>query len=205
MQIGIIGAGNVGQALANASVRAGYGVAITSAIPGEAEDVASKVGARAVASNRDAVKGADAVILAVPFDAVEAITTELGDALDGKVVIDVTNRFAPEQLDGTSNAELVQGMLPNAKVVKAFNTIFAANQDDPRLEGIQLDGFVAGDDGTAKQQVLGMVRSLGFRPMDAGPLTMARALEGMATLNIVLNMTNDWSWQSGWKLLGPTS
>ncbi len=203
MQIGIIGAGNVGQALANGSVRAGHVVTITSSTPGEAERVAAEVGARAVPSNRDAVAGADAVILAVPFKAVHAITAELGAALDGKIVVDVTNRFAPEQLDGTSNAELIQGMLPNARVVKAFNTVLAAHQDNPHIHGIQLDGFVAGEDGAAKEQVLGLVGSLGFRPIDAGPLTMARALEGMAMLNIVLNMTNDWTWQTGWKLLGP--
>ena len=204
MKIGIIGAGNVGRSLATASVRAGHAVTITSAQAGEAERVAAEVGATAVASNSDVVAEADVVILAVPFDAVNAIANELGSALDGKVLIDVTNRFAPEQLDGTSNAELAQAMAPNAKVVKAFNTIFAAHQADPLIDGIQLDGFVAGDDGSAKGKVLELVGSLGFRPIDAGPLAMARALEGMAVLNMWLNMTNDWPWQTGWKLLGPT-
>jgi predicted dinucleotide-binding enzyme len=204
MNIGIIGAGNVGQALATASVRAGHAVTITSATAGEAEHVAAEVGATAVASNRAAVADAAAVILAVPFDAVSAIVGELGAVLEGKVLIDVTNRFAPEQLDGTSNAELLQQMAPNARVVKAFNTILAAHQADPVIDGIQLDGFVASDDAAAKQQVLELVGSLGFRPIDAGPLAMARALEGMGTLNISLNATNGWPWQSGWKLLGPS-
>jgi 8-hydroxy-5-deazaflavin:NADPH oxidoreductase len=204
MNIGIIGAGNVGQALATASVRAGHAVTITSTTPGEAEHVAAEVGAKAVASNRAAVADAEAVILAVPFDAVSAIVGELGDALEGKVLIDVTNRFAPEQLDGPSNAELIQQMAPNARVVKAFNTIFASHQADPAIDDIQLDGFVAGDDSAAKQQTLALVGSLSFRPIDAGPLAMARALEGMGTLNISLNATNGWPWQSGWKLLGPS-
>jgi 8-hydroxy-5-deazaflavin:NADPH oxidoreductase len=204
MDIGIIGAGNVGQALATASVRAGHAVTITSTTAGEAEHVAAEVGATAVASNRAAVADAAAIILAVPFDAVSAIVGELGAALKGKVLIDVTNRFAPEQLDGTSNAELIQQMAPNARVVKAFNTILAAHQADPGIDGIQLDGFVAGDDSAAKKKVLELVGSLGFRPIDAGSLAMARALEGMGTLNISLNMTNGWPWQSGWKLLGPS-
>ncbi len=203
MNIGIIGAGNVGQALATASVRAGHAVTISSRTAEEAERVAAEVGATATASNHDAVADADVVILAVPFDAVQAIVDELGAALDGKALIDVTNRFAPEQLDGPSNAELIQAMAPNARVVKAFNTILAAHQADPAIDGIQLDGFVAGDD-DAKHQVLALVGSLGFHPIDAGSLAMARALEGMGTLNIVLNMTNGWSWQTGWKLLGPT-
>jgi 8-hydroxy-5-deazaflavin:NADPH oxidoreductase len=95
-------------------------------------------------------------------------------------------------------------MAPRARVVKAFNTILAGRQSDPEIDGVQLDGCVASDDSAGKQKVLDLVGSLGFRPVDAGPLTMARALEGMAVLNISLNMTNGWSWQSGWKLLGPT-
>jgi predicted dinucleotide-binding enzyme len=204
MKIGIIGAGNVGRALATAGVRAGHAINNTSMTIEEAESVAVAVGVRSARSNRDAVAEAEAVILAVPFDAVQSITSELGAALDGKILIDVTNRFAPEQLNGPSNAELIRDMAPNAQVVKAFNTILAAHQVDPILDGIPLDGFVAGDDAAAKQQVLELVRSLGFRPMDAGPLAMARALEGMGTLNISLNMTHGWPWQSGWKLLGPS-
>jgi 8-hydroxy-5-deazaflavin:NADPH oxidoreductase len=205
MKLGIIGAGNVGRALAKASVRAGHRVTITSTTPSEAERVAGEIGANAAAANRDAIAGADAVILAVPFDAVQAIADELRSDLDGKVLIDVTNRFAPEHLGGASNAEQIQRMAPQAKVIKAFNTIFAAQQAHPLIDGIQLDGFVAGDENAAKQTVLELVRSLGFRPIDAGPLAMARALEGMGVLNISLNMTNKWPWRTGWKLLGPTA
>jgi predicted dinucleotide-binding enzyme len=206
MKIGIIGAGNVGGALTRASVRAGHSVAISAAIEAEAESVASEVGegVTAATSNSEAVAGAEIVILAVPYDAVSAIISELGSELDGKVVVDVTNRFAPEQLDGPSNAELIQEMAPNALVLKAFNTVFAARQADPVIDGTQLDGFVAGEDGAAKERVLELVGSLGFRPIDAGSLAMARALEGMGTLNISLNAANGWPWQSGWKLLGPT-
>ena len=204
MNIGIIGAGNVGKALATASVPAGHAVTISSTTPDEAARVAAAAGASAGRSNQVVVADADMIILAVPFDAVGSIVEELGAALDGKILIDVTNRFAPEQLDGPSNAERIQQMAPNAKVVKAFNTIFASHQADPAIDGVQLDGFVAGDDAAAKQQTLALVASLGFRPIDAGPLAMARALEGMGTLNIALNAANGWPWQSGWKLLGPS-
>jgi predicted dinucleotide-binding enzyme len=204
VKIGIIGAGNVGRALAKASVRAGHTVTITATNAEEAGHVAAEVGATAADSNAEAVADAAIVILAVPFDAVQGIASELGSRLDGKTLIDVTSRFSPEQLEGPSNAELIQGMAPNAKVVKAFNTVFASHQADPVIDDIQLDGFVAGDDDAVKQQVLELVRSLGFRPIDSGPLTMARALEGMGMLNIWLNMTFSWPWQTGWKLLGPT-
>ena len=204
MHIGMIGAGNVGQALTKASVRAGHSVSISATDQRSASEAATSAGGTAVASNRNAVEGADVVILAVPFDAVSSIVKELGTALDGKAVIDVTNRFAPDQLNVPSNAELIQQMAPNARVMKAFNTVLAAHQVDPTIDGMQLDGFVAGDDAAAKAAVLEYVGSLGFRAIDAGPLTMSRALEAMGMLNIWLNMTNKWSWQSGWKLLGPT-
>lgn len=204
MKIGIIGSGNAGRALAIASVRSGHAVTISSNKAEDARRVAAEAGGSAAPSNRDAVADADAVILAVPFDAVNAIVDDLGSQIGGKVLIDVTNRYSPQHLEGASNAELIQRMAPEGKVVKAINTIFAAHQDDPTVDGIQLDGFVAGDDGEAKKKVLEFVETLGFRPIDAGPLAMSRALEAMGVLNISLNMTNNWPWQTGWKLLGPT-
>jgi 8-hydroxy-5-deazaflavin:NADPH oxidoreductase len=203
MKIGIIGAGNVGSALGRASVGAGHVVAISAEDPEHATKVAKEVGARGAATNHDAVADAEVVILAVPYDAVEAILRELGAHVEGKVIIDVSNRFAGDQLSAPSNAEQIQKMT-EAPVIKAFNTIFASHQADPSADGMKLDGFVAGDDSDAKKTALFLVESLGFRPIDAGPLAMARALEGMGTLNISLNMNNGWPWQTGWKLLGPT-
>lgn len=150
----------------------------------------------------DPVADAEVVVLAVPYEAMEAILGELGPDVADKVIIDISNRFAAEQLSAPSNAEQLQQMT-DARVIKAFNTIFASHQANPTADDIVLDGFVAGDDEHAKNTVLALIESLGFRPIDAGPLAMARALEGMGTLNISLNMNNGWPWQTGWKLLGP--
>ncbi len=91
-------------------------------------------------------------------------------------------------------------------MVKAFNTLFSSNQADPNVDGIQLDGFVAADDAAAKATVLELVASIGLRPIDAGPLDRAQQLEQLAFLNIALNATNGWSWESGWRLAGaPTA
>ena len=207
MNISIIGAGNVGRSLAASSVRAGHSVVVASSDPQDAEGVAQATGARTAPSNAAAVHGADIVILAVPFTAAEAIVDELGDALAGKIVVDVTNPFTPELtgLAGTSVAEQLQARLPNARVVKAFNTVFAARQADPVVDGVQLDAFVAGDDGDAKALVLELAESIGFRAIDAGPLALARNLEGLALLGISLQIHHGWSWQNGWKLVGPTA
>jgi 8-hydroxy-5-deazaflavin:NADPH oxidoreductase len=207
MDIAIIGAGNVGEALAGSISRAGHPVTITSSGGRRAEDVARESGAKVMGSNREAVEGAEAVVLAVPTGAVGEVLGEIGDSLDGKIVIDVTNRMNPQDppstIDGTSNAERIQAAVPGARVVKAFNTAFAVRQADPVVEGTPIDGFVAGDDHGAKRDVLDLMEAIGFRAIDAGPLGMARALEAMATLIVSLNMANNWSWQNGWKIVGP--
>jgi predicted dinucleotide-binding enzyme len=128
MRVGILGAGNVGTALTKASTGAGHSHTISAASREEAEKLVSEVGGTAAGSNREAVAYADLVILAVPFDAIEDIISELGGEIDGKVFIDVTNRFNPSELTGPSNAERTQQIAPNARVVKAFNTVFAAKQ-----------------------------------------------------------------------------
>lgn len=209
MDIAIIGAGSVGAALAASFSRAGHGVTVTSTEAEEAQEVAAEVGGTAVDTNRQAAQSAEVVVLAVPYAAVKSILEDLGDAVDGKIIIDVNNRISHDDpasvIDGSSNAEQIQAATPDSRVVKAFNTVFAARQADPEVDGIPLDGFVAADDEEAKEKVLELVSSVGCRPVDAGGLAMARALEAMGALNISLQIRNNWSWQIGWKLLGPTT
>lgn len=207
MKVGIIGSGNVGKALAASAVKAGHSVKIASRDPKKAEDAAQQAHAAAARSPQEAVKDSDLVVLAVPADKVDEVVGALAPELDGKVIIDVTNRVNPQDpgkvLDGSSMAEHIQKRAPKAHVVKAFNYAFASRMADPSVDGTRLDGFVAGDDEKAKQQTLEFVKSIGFRPIDAGPLVMARALESMAMLNIMLQIKNNWPWQNGWKLAGP--
>jgi predicted dinucleotide-binding enzyme len=192
MQIAVIGAGNVGRALASSLTRAGHDVTISAAHPEHATEAAAEAGANA-----------DLVVLAVPAQSVSRIASDLGSNLDGKVVVDVTNRPTPSP-DGaaTSIAEELQSRIPAAKVVKAFNTVFASRQANPSVGGIAPDGYVASDDEGAKETVLDVVESMGFRPVDAGSLAAARTLEGMAWLNIQRNMAGG-TWQDAWVLVGP--
>ena len=202
MKVAIIGAGNVGKALGGSISRVGHAVTISASSPASARTAAAEIGAEAASSNSDAARGADVVILAVPFvDAGEAVAKEIADDVAGRVVVDATNPVKPDYsglaTDGTSAAEEFQRRLPDAKVVKAFNTIFASNQADPSPE---IDGFVAGDDADAKQAVIGLIDSMGFTPVDVGPLAQSRYLEGMAWINIGLNAANGWDWTSVWHL-----
>jgi predicted dinucleotide-binding enzyme len=203
MQIAIIGAGNVGRALATSLTKAGHDVTITAEHPENAASAANDTGATAGTNNTDAAAGAQVIVLAVPAQSIGQIATAMGTSLDGKVVIDVSNRPTPSG-DGaaTSIAEELQGQVPSARVVKAFNTVFASRQAAPQTAGISLDGFVAGDDPSAKQTVLDVVESIGFRPVDAGSLTSARTLEGMAWLNIQRAIAGG-TWQDAWVLVGP--
>jgi len=203
MQIAIIGAGNVGRALSSSLTKAGHRVTIAAAHPDRAAETAKAVGAQAAKTNKEAIDTADLVVLAVPAQALGQIATEEGNALAGKVVVDVSNRPTPNP-DGpaTSIAEELQAKVPSAKVVKAFNTAFATRQAQPEVGGIAPDGFVAADDEKAKRTVLDVVESIGFRPVDAGSLAAARTLEGMAWLNISRNMAGG-TWQDAWVLVGP--
>ena len=204
MKIAIIGAGNVGSALASSAVKAGHTVSISASRPESAERAAGQTLARPARTNKECIEDAEMVILAVPGNKLDGVVAELERDLDGKIVVDVTNQMSPDALC-ESAAERVHEKVPGARVVKAFNTAFASHHADPQVDGTSIDAFVAGDDAEAKQAVLRLAEQIGFRPVDAGGLKMARALEGMALLNIQLNMRGeDWSWQSGWKLVGPT-
>lgn len=207
MKVTIIGSGNVGKALASSGVRAGHTITLTATSPEKAAEAAKATGAHSAHSNQEAVKDADLVIVAVPYDKLGEVFRGLGTAADGKVVVDATNHVNTqnpgEVLNGTSNAEEIQKRHPKVRVVKAFNYAFASRMAEPTVDGVRLDGFVAGDDQEAKDKVLEFVGSLGFRPIDAGALVMARALEGMGLLIIMLQLKHKWPWQNGWKLVGP--
>lgn len=210
MKVAIIGAGNVGTALATSIAHAGHDVIITSRDPDDAVSAAAASGARVAQTNAAAAAEADVVIPAVSFQDVAELATEIAGPAAGKPVVDVTNRIdfgatGPEIDTTSSNAEELATLLPKSFVVKAFNTLFASKQVDPTSDGVQLDGFVAGDDASAKGKVLELVRSIGLRPIDVGPLARARQLEGLAFLNMALNIVNQGSWQSGWKLVGAPS
>ena len=209
MKIAIIGSGKVGKALASSSIRAGHSVSMSSANPEKAAEVAKSIGAHAAGTNVEAVDGADLVIVAVPYDKLGEVFRSLGSSADGKVVVDATNHINLENpadvLSALSNAEEIQKRHPNLRVVKAFNYAFASRMADPVIDGVRLDGFVAGDDDSAREKVLGLVEAIGFRPIDAGPLVMARVLEAMALLNVSLQIRHKWPWQNGWKLIGPAA
>jgi NADPH-dependent F420 reductase len=207
MNIAIIGAGNVGRALATSFTSHGHSVIVASRDPEHAAAAAAATGAGFARTAAQAAVQSDIVVLAIPFASVEDVAAEIREVVAGKPVVDVTNRMTfgpngPAIDNGESNAERLAAWLPEAHVVKAFNTLLASHQIDPMADGTQLDGFVAGDDRRAKDTVLELARSIGLNPVDVGPLGRAQQLEQIAFLNIALNATTNGSWTSGWKLVG---
>jgi predicted dinucleotide-binding enzyme len=189
-RIGIIGKGNVGSALARGLGRAGHEVRIAGNDP------------KAV---RETAAWASVILLAVPFGAIDAVVNGAGTALDGKTLVDVTNALGPDMSLAvgftTSGAEELQKKAPKARVVKAFNTVFAQHMDTGRLNDQPLTAFVAGDDANAKASVLQLAREIGFDAVDAGPLKNARLLEPFAYLNIQLGYVQKMGNRIGFKLL----
>jgi hypothetical protein len=173
-KIGIIGKGNVRKALQAGAQRAGREVRMI----GKGGGV------------RDTAAWADVVILAVPYLVLDAVAAEIGSAANGKPVVDVTNALTKEGALAvgftTSGAEQLQKKMPSAKVVKAFNTIFAQSMSTGKVKGTPLFMPVAADDEKAKEAVLQMAKDIGFDAVDAGALANSRLLESFGYLNIQL-------------------
>ena len=192
MDITLIGTGNMGSALAGQLTRAGHVLRITSRDPAKAQALAAANPGAVAAAPAEALAGSDVVIVATAYaDAVPALRS-LG-SLAGKVVIDITNPLTDDFMGltlghDTSAAEEIASALPEAEVAKAFNTLFAqVLAEGPRFaDGQVAQSFVASDSERAKQTATALIESIGFIPVDAGPLKNARYLEPLAGLNIYL-------------------
>ena len=201
MKVAMIGSGNIGQALGGALVNAGHQVTLAARDAVETDSVAQAIGARSADTAPDALSGAEVVVLAVPYTALEALAAEITDSVAGKVVIDVSNPMGQAPAD-KSAAEQLADWLPGAKVVKAFNTTFAALLANPKAHGQTLDALYATDDPAAGQTVATLIRSIGFRPVFGGTLSAARQMEAMAGLNIQLQIATNGDWRSSFVLVG---
>ena len=154
----------------------------------------------------DASWEADVIILAVPYQAEREIADEIKEVANQKIVISIANPIN-ETYNGlvtspdTSAAEELQKLLPNSKVVKAFNTTFAADFSTPVINGSQVDAFIAGNDEEAVNTVTDLVRTAGFNPIVAGDLSVSRTLENMQLLLIRLGLKHNYNWLAGWKIL----
>lgn len=201
--IGIVGAGNVGSALARRLAAVGHAVALGVRDPAAAKDAPEGVRATSIAE----AAAADVVFLAVPSAAIEDAVRAMGD-LAGRIVVDCTNPVGkgltlaspPEG----SNAQKIARLAPGARVIKGFSTFGAEFHGDPRLGDTSVDVPIAGDDAEAKRVVSAIGERAGFRVLDAGPLASAHLLEAMALLWIHFAMRGGLGRAVAWKLLART-
>jgi NADPH-dependent F420 reductase len=213
MNVTIIGTGNVARSLSTRLVSGGNSVTLLTRNVEPAGELVSSLQqvAQAGATARVAPLGGaiedDVVVLAVPYSAVEEIVAEYREHLGGKIVVDPTNPLNATY-DGlvtpadSSAAEEIARLLPEStRVVKAFNTAFASTVAAGAVEGRPIDILIAGDDAEAKATVGKLVEDGGLRPIDAGPLTRARQLEGLAFLHIQLQFTRGTNFGSMLKLI----
>ena len=183
--ISIIGSGNMARAIGARAVKGGNDVEVASRDAAKAETLARTFGGGATAGKFGAAPVGDIVIVAVPYASAVPVVAQYGEALAGKVIVDITNPFNVDatglvSADGTSIAQEIAKVAPaGAHVVKAFNTIFGHVLAQ---EGRKMDALFAGDDAQAKGSVSAFIETLGLRPLDAGGLEMARWLEGTGLL-----------------------
>ena len=192
MNIGIIGAGNVGGNLGVTFSKAGLSVKFGLKGDKDAKELLARCSDASAGSAEEAAQFGDIVFLAIPGSVALQVARELAPRLEGKVVVDCNNAltwkdgpvWAPTA-EGSLTASM-QAVLPGARVVKAFNGFGAEHHANPKATGVPAPVFMAGDDADAKKMVGEVAGRAGFRAIDAGPLRNAGVLENVAILWIHL-------------------
>ena len=183
--VSILGTGNMGPAIASIVTKGG--------------NTAELLGS----NDTDKAVTGDIVILAVPYPAISTVLAERADQLAGKIVVDLTNPLNFETFDSltvpaeSSAAAEIQAALPSSRVVKAFNTNFAATLAEGTIGGQPTTVLIAGNDADAKSELSAIIAAAGLSAIDAGSLSRARELEAMGFLQITLAAGEKISWAGG--------
>jgi 8-hydroxy-5-deazaflavin:NADPH oxidoreductase len=183
--VSIIGTGNMGSAIAALITKGGNTVEVFNS------------------GDTDKPITGEIVVLAVPYPSVADVHGKRGEQLAGKIVVDITNPLNFETFDGLtvpadgSAAAELAAALPDSRVLKAFNTTFAATLAAGTVGGLPTTVLIAGDDADAKALLAGIVTAGGLRAIDAGSLKRARELEAIAFLQITLAAAEKISWTGG--------
>jgi NADPH-dependent F420 reductase len=211
-QVTIIGAGNMARGIATRLLAGGADVRILAPDPENAAALAAELeggrGSVTGAGLQEALAG-EVIVMATPYEAALELAGARRDELAEKVVVDITNPVDWASFDrlvtpaDSSGAEEIAKRLAGARVVKAFNTTFAATLVAGEVAGQPLDVLMAGDDDDAKAQVARLVEAGGMRAVDAGPLRRARQLEQVGFLHMALQDALGSEYRSAVKLLGP--
>ncbi|MDQ0614791.1 putative dinucleotide-binding enzyme [Microbacterium sp. W4I4] len=181
----IFGNGNMGQAIAGVLARGGADI-------------------QHIGQNSTETITGDIVVLAVPYGALAQIAADYADQLNGRTVVDITNPLDFETFDrlvvpvGSSAAAEFAAQVPGARVLKAFNTTFAATLATGKVGGATTTTvLIAGDDTDAKTQLAGLITAAGLGAIDAGSLARAHELEALGFLQLTLAASEKITWTGG--------
>jgi len=195
--VAVIGAsGNMGSAFARSLSKGNYRILLRSSKKDAIQSLVNEITNDRLAADAEVVNDdieacweADVIILAVPYAVEKSLAERIRSVVNQKVILSISNPLN-ERCDGLlthpgiSAAEELQKQLPNAKVIKAFNTVFASDFEQAVTQGERLDCFIAGDNEDALQVVYDLVKTTGFNPVIAGDLSMSGILESMQLLLI---------------------
>lgn len=210
MQVTIIGNGNMAKGIALRLINGGHEVVIHAKDKTKGDELVEqlKQASESVAVSLASV-GSDVgeiVIIAIPYGEVGNIAKEY-NGFEGKIVIDITNpvdfntfKLIPEP--GKSGAEEIAKLLPASNVVKAFNTTLAGTLVAGKVEGKELDVFVASDDKDSKDKIIELIKTSGMRPIDVGSLSESRHLEGFGLIQMKVQDQIGTNWMSALKFIG---
>jgi predicted dinucleotide-binding enzyme len=199
--VSIIGAGDLGSALAKVAATGGAQVQVVARDLAKARQVAEQIRGEGVQFGSPLT--GEIVFLAVPYPALTDVIASYAEQLEGKTIVDVTNPVDFETFDSlavasdSSAARELQQALPGATIVKAFNTNFAATLVSGEVSGVPATVVIAGDDDDAKARVAEVVTAGGLAVADAGSLKRARELEALGSLQIVLAVREEVTWAGG--------
>lgn len=206
-KITIVGTGSVGMALARNFVRHGIDVQLVARDAAKTRELAASLGARASAAEAGSLRDVGVLVLAVPAGAAAAALEDASGLPPGTIVVDATNPLKWSEgpvhtppPEGSNTAQLA-ARFPHLRLVKAFNTFGAEFHERPELGSAAADLYIAGDNADAKRTVGELARTLGFDPVDVGPLRNAAHLESLAILWIHLATVGGQGRNVAFKLL----
>jgi predicted dinucleotide-binding enzyme len=206
VDVTIIGTGNMARGIATRVLAGGHSVTLLGTTADKAEVLAAELGGDVRAGQSGDRLAGDVTVLAVWYQAVDAVLDTYGEQLADGIVVDITNpvepeTYAPLTVEEGSVAQHIAARVPGAKVVKAFNTTFAGTLVEGTVAGQPLDVFLAGDDQAAKDTVKRLVRDGGLRSVDVGPLALAHHVEALGYVNMAIQPDLGTNYSSAIKVL----
>ncbi|WP_066587632.1 NADPH-dependent F420 reductase [Cellulomonas timonensis] len=205
--LSIIGAGTMAAAIASVGVNGGARVQVLSRNIDAAVQIAANLGEQVAPGQLGDPLTGDIVVLAVPYTGLSQLVEQYTPELGGKTLVDICNPIDLATLDGlvvpqgSSAAEQVAVWAPDAHVLKAFNTTFAATLESGTVGGLPTTVLVAGDDPAAKRQLTDLLDAAGLVGLDAGGLSRAQQLEQLGFLQISLATAERIRWTGGFAVV----